>query len=485
MKLKDVLKELKYNILNGNIDVEIENIQYDSRNIKRGDIFFAIQGYSTDGHKFIESSIEKGAKVVVFDNEFKNQDKYKDITFIKVNNSRKALAVAASNYYGNPKEKLKLIGVTGTNGKTTSTFMIKSILEEAGFKVGVMGTISNYIGDKKIHTERTTPESLEIHKLFKDMVECGVDYCVMEVSSHSLYLDRVYGIKFDEAIFTNLTQDHLDFHKSFENYYNSKLILFKNSINSVINIDDKYGERVLKDAGGKTFTYSIKNHSDLKAENVELHSRGVKFTVDFKGNKEKINIHIPGEYNVSNALGSILACINEKISLRIIKKGLEKLLGVPGRCELVTRGYNLEYDVIVDYAHTPDGLDNVLRTARDFTKGNLISVYGCGGDRDKTKRPIMGKIGTELSDFAIITSDNPRTEDPFGIIDDIVEGINKDNYTVVENRREAIKKAMTMAKKHDVIVIAGKGHEDYQILKDKTIHFDEREVIKEIIEELY
>lgn len=485
MKLKDVLKELKYNILNGNIDVEIENIQYDSRNIKRGDIFFAIQGYSTDGHKFIESSIEKGAKVVVFDNEFKNQDKYKDITFIKVNNSRKALAVAASNYYGNPKEKLKLIGVTGTNGKTTSTFMIKSILEEAGFKVGVMGTISNYIGDKKIHTERTTPESLEIHKLFKDMVECGVDYCVMEVSSHSLYLDRVYGIKFDEAIFTNLTQDHLDFHKSFENYYNSKLILFKNSINSVINIDDKYGERVLKDAGGKTFTYSIKNHSDLKAENVELHSRGVNFTVDFKGNKEKINIHIPGEYNVSNALGSILACINEKISLRIIKKGLEKLLGVPGRCELVTREYNLEYDIIVDYAHTPDGLDNVLRTARDFTKGNLISVYGCGGDRDKTKRPIMGKIGTELSDFAIITSDNPRTEDPFGIIDDIVEGINKDNYTIVENRREAIKKAMTMAKKHDVIVIAGKGHEDYQILKDKTIHFDEREVIKEIIEELY
>lgn len=485
MKLKDVLKELKYNILNGNIDVEIENIQYDSRNIKRGDIFFAIQGYSTDGHKFIESSIEKGAKVVVFDNEFKNQDKYKDITFIKVNNSRKALAVASSNYYGNPKEKLKLIGVTGTNGKTTSTFMIKSILEEAGFKVGVMGTISNYIGDKKIHTERTTPESLEIHKLFKDMVECGVDYCVMEVSSHSLYLDRVYGIKFDEAIFTNLTQDHLDFHKSFENYYNSKLILFKNSINSVINIDDKYGERVLKDAGGKTFTYSIKNHSDLKAENVELHSRGVNFTVDFKGNKEKINIHIPGEYNVSNALGSILACINEKISLRIIKKGLEKLLGVPGRCELVTREYNLEYDIIVDYAHTPDGLDNVLRTARDFTKGNLISVYGCGGDRDKTKRPIMGKIGTELSDFAIITSDNPRTEDPFSIIDDIVEGINKDNYTVVENRREAIKKAMTMAKEHDVIVIAGKGHEDYQILKDKTIHFDEREVIKEIIEELY
>lgn len=485
MKLKEVLKKIDYNVLNGNIDVDIENIQYDSRNVKKGDVFFAIQGYSTDGHKFIESSIEKGAKVIVFDKEFKNQNDYKDITFIKVENSRKALAVAASNYYDNPKDKLKIIGITGTNGKTTSTFMIKSILEEAGFKVGLMGTISNYIGDKKIHAKRTTPESLEIHKLFKDMVEEGVDYCVMEVSSHSLYLDRVYGIEFNEAIFTNLTQDHLDFHKTFENYYNSKLILFKNSINSIINIDDNYGERILKDIGEKTFTYSIKKHSDLKAENVRLHSRGVEFTVDFKGNKKEFNIHIPGEYNVLNALGSILACINEKISLDTIKTGLEKLSGVPGRCEIVTREYNLGYDVIVDYAHTPDGLDNVLRTARDFTKGRLISVYGCGGDRDRTKRPIMGKIGTELSDLAILTSDNPRTENPFSIIDDIVKGIEKDNYIVVENRREAIKKAMTVAQKDDVIVVAGKGHEDYQILKDKTIHFDEREVIKEIIEELY
>ncbi|BDR81342.1 UDP-N-acetylmuramoyl-L-alanyl-D-glutamate--2,6-diaminopimelate ligase [Clostridium tetani] len=485
MKLKEVLKKLEYNILNGNIEIDVENIQYDSRNIKKNDIFFAIQGYSTDGHKFIESSIEKGAKVIVFDKEFENQNMYKDITFIKVKNSRKALAVAASNYYGNPKDKLKLIGVTGTNGKTTSTFMIKSILEEAGFKVGLMGTILNYIGDRKIHAERTTPESLEIHKLFKDMVDSGVDYCVMEVSSHSLCLDRVYGIEFNEGIFTNLTQDHLDFHKTFENYYNSKLMLFKNSINSVINIDDNYGERILKDIEEKTFTYSIKKYSDLKAESVRLHSRGGEFTVDFKGNKEKINIHIPGQYNVSNALGSILACVNEGISLKVIKRGLEKLSGVPGRCEIVTMGYNLGYDVIVDYAHTPDGLDNVLRTARDFTKGKLISVYGCGGDRDRAKRPIMGKIGTELSDLAILTSDNPRTEEPFSIIDDIVKGVTKDNYIVVESRREAIKKAMTIAKKDDVIVVAGKGHEDYQILKNKTIHFDEREVIKEIIEELY
>ena len=485
MKLKELLNQLNYKILSGNIDTEIENIQYDSRNIKDNDIFFAIQGYSTDGHKFIKSAIEKGANTIVFDREFQDENMYKDITFIKVNNSRKALAVAASNFYGNPKDKLKLIGITGTNGKTTSTFMIKSILEEAGFKVGLMGTISNYIGDKKIHAERTTPESLEIHKLFKDMLEDGVEYCVMEVSSHSLYLDRVYGIKFNEGVFTNLTQDHLDFHKTFENYYNSKLILFKNSINSIINIDDNYGERTLKDLYGETFTYSIKKHSDLKAENIELHPRGVEFTVDFKGDKENINIHIPGEYNVSNALGSIFACLNEGISLNTIKVGLENLKGVPGRCEIVTREYNLGYDVIVDYAHTPDGLDNILRTARDFTKGKLISVYGCGGDRDRAKRPIMGKIGTELSDIAIVTSDNPRTENPSSIIDNVVKGVDSDNYIVVENRREAIKKAMSMAKKDDVIVVAGKGHEDYQILKDKTIHFDEREVIKEIIEELY
>ena len=485
MKLKELLNQLNYKILSGSIDTEIENIQYDSRNIKSNDIFFAIQGYSTDGHKFIKSAIEKGANTIVFDKEFEEQNMYKDITFIKVDNSRKALAIASSNFYGNPKDKLKLIGITGTNGKTTSTFMIKSILEKADFKVGLMGTISNYIGDKKIHSERTTPESLEIHKLFKDMVEDGVDYCVMEVSSHSLYLDRVYGIEFNEGIFTNLTQDHLDFHKTFENYYNSKLILFKNSVNSVINIDDKYGERILKDSDGKTTTYSIKKHSDLKAENVELHPRGVEFDVDFKGNKEKIEIHIPGEYNVSNSLGSILACLNEGINLDTIKMGLENLKGVPGRCEIVTREYNLGYDVIVDYAHTPDGLDNILKTARDFTKGNLISVYGCGGDRDKAKRPIMGKIGTELSDIAIVTSDNPRTENPSSIIDDIIKGVISDNYIVVENRRDAIKKAMSMAEKDDVIVVAGKGHEDYQILKDKTIHFDEREVIKEIIEELY
>ena len=482
MKLKEMLKDLNYEIVKGTDEVNINNIQYDSRSIEKGDLFFAIQGYNTDGHKYIPTAYEKGAIAIIYD---KDMDNLPECTMVKVKNSRKAMAKVSSNFYGNPKDKLKIIGVTGTNGKTTSTFMIKSILEEAGFKVGLLGTIANYIGDEKIHSDRTTPESLEIHKLFKHMVDEAVDYCVMEVSSHSLYLDRVYGINFSQSIFTNLTQDHLDFHKTFENYYQAKLLLFKNSKNSIINIDDEYGKRVYDDIGGNKLTYSIEEKSNLKAENIKMHSTGVEFSINYEGKEAEINMHIPGRYNIQNALGSALACLNEGISLEVVKRGFENMSGVPGRCEIVTKKYNLGYEIIVDYAHTPDGLENILKTAREFTKGRLISVFGCGGDRDRTKRPIMGKIGTELSDIAVITSDNPRSEEPLDIIEDIKSGIKNNNYIVVENRREAIKKAMEIARQYDVIVVAGKGHEDYQILKDKTIHFDEREIIKELIEELY
>ena len=482
MKLKEMLKDLNYEIVKGTDEVNINNIQYDSRSIEKGDLFFAIQGYNTDGHKYIPTAYEKGAIAIIYD---KDMDNLPECTMVKVKNSRKAMAKVSSNFYGNPKDKLKIIGVTGTNGKTTSTFMIKSILEEAGFKVGLLGTIANYIGDEKIHSDRTTPESLEIHKLFKHMVDEGVDYCVMEVSSHSLYLDRVYGINFSQSIFTNLTQDHLDFHKTFENYYQAKLLLFKNSKNSIINIDDEYGKRVYDDIGGNKLTYSIEEKSNLKAENIKMHSTGVEFSINYEGKEAEINMHIPGRYNIQNALGSALACLNEGISLEVVKRGFENMSGVPGRCEIVTKKYNLGYEIIVDYAHTPDGLENILKTVREFTKGRLISVFGCGGDRDRTKRPIMGKIGTELSDIAVITSDNPRSEEPLAIIEDIKSGIKNNNYIVVENRREAIKKAMEIARQYDVIVVAGKGHEDYQILKDKTIHFDEREIIKELIEELY
>ncbi|GAA0743774.1 UDP-N-acetylmuramoyl-L-alanyl-D-glutamate--2,6-diaminopimelate ligase [Clostridium oceanicum] len=485
MKLCNLLKGVEYSLLFGNEKISLNKIEYDSRKVNKGDAFVCVEGYSTDGHKYAKKAYESGAKLIVCEKDLENIDSYKDCTILKVSNSRRALAKMGANFYENPGDKIKIIGITGTNGKTTTTFMLKSILEEVGYKVGLVGTIANYIGNKKIESHRTTPESLELQKLFKDMVDAKVDYCVMEVSSHSLYLDRVYGIEFSEGIFTNLTQDHLDFHKTFENYYKSKLILFKNSKHSVINLDDSYGSKVSKDIKENILTYGIEKECSLKAENINMHSRGIDFEVEYKGRRESIALNIPGKYNISNALGCIGACILEGIYLKDIKKGLENMKSVPGRCEIVTKDYDLGYDVIVDYAHTPDGLENILNTAREFTKGRLISVFGCGGDRDKTKRPIMGKIGSDLSDIAIITSDNPRTEDPSLIIEDVVEGIEKNNHIVVENRREAIKKSMEIAKKGDVIVVAGKGHEDYQILKNETIHFDEREVIRDIIKELY
>lgn len=481
MKLTDLLSGINYTVAVGNDNMEVKKLEHDSREVKKGDVFFCIEGYATDGHKYAAAAIKNGASVIVAQ---KKVDDIEGCTVIMVEDTRKALALAASNYYDHPEKKLKMIGITGTKGKTTSTYIMKSILENAGYKVGIIGTIANYIGDKKIPSHRTTPESLELQGLLKDMVDAGMDYCVMEVSSHSLYLNRVYGIEYSEAVFTNLTQDHLDFHKTFENYYNAKLILFKNTKNSIINIDNEYGKRLFKDAEGNKITYGIEKEADIEAKDINMHSRGVEFNILYKGQKKEVSLNLPGMYNVENAIGSAAACLNEGISLDVVVKGLNKMEFVPGRCETVGKKYNLDFEIIIDYAHSPDSLENILKCVKEFTKGRLISVFGCGGDRDKTKRPIMGRIGSDLSDFAVITSDNPRSEEPMSIINDVVSGIEKENYFVIENRKDAIKEAIKMAKKDDVIVIAGKGHEDYQILKDKTIHFDEREVIAEIIDEL-
>lgn len=481
MKLEKILQGIEYQIIYGTDNVEINKIEYDSRNVKTGDLFVCIEGYSTDGHKYIKNALGNGASAIICQNIPEGQ---LTSNIIKVNDSRKALSICGANYFDRPADKMKIIGITGTNGKTTSTFMIKAILESAGHKVGLVGTIANYIGDLKITSHRTTPESLDLQKLFGDMVDAGCDYCIMEVSSHSLYLSRVYGISFSQAIFTNLTRDHLDFHKTFENYYNAKLILFQNTQSSIINIDDEYGERILNDAIGKKLTYSINKESDIKASNIVMHSRGAEFDLSYKGKKTSIHINIPGKYNISNALSSAGACLAQGLSLSDVKKGLGNMLNVPGRCELITCASQLGFEMIVDYAHTPDGLSNILSTAREFTSARLISVFGCGGDRDKTKRPIMGNIGTLLSDIAVITSDNPRSEDCSDIIKDVVAGCTKDNFIVIVNRREAIKKAMQIAGHGDVIVVAGKGHEDYQILKDETIHFDEREIIAELVDDM-
>ncbi|MDM0446343.1 UDP-N-acetylmuramoyl-L-alanyl-D-glutamate--2,6-diaminopimelate ligase [Clostridium perfringens] len=482
MILKSLLKGLDYEVIKGNEESKVQNIRYDNRKIEQGDAFVCVKGFKVDGHSFIGDAIKKGAKTLIVQEDVSVQE---DITIIKVRDTRKALAIMSSNYFGNPKDKLKIIGITGTNGKTTSAFIIKSILEKAGFMTGLIGTIANYIGNKKVDAVRTTPESYELHELFKNMVDAGVEYCVMEVSSHSLELDRVYGVQFEEGIFTNLTRDHLDFHKTFENYYNAKFKLFERSNHSIINLDDPYGVNIVKDIeerGVKTkvSTFSIEKESDFKAFEIKSHSNGSEFKVNLE-KVEEFSINIPGEYNIYNSLGCIICAYNLNIPMNKIKEGLSDVV-IPGRCELVAKEKNLPYSIIIDYAHTPDGLENILSTVKAFTRNRMISVFGCGGDRDKVKRPQMGKIGCELSDIAIITSDNPRSEEPMDIINDIVKSLNYDNFVIEVNRKEAIRKAMNMALEGDVIVIAGKGHETYQILKDETIHFDEREVVYDILE---
>ncbi|ELC8441754.1 UDP-N-acetylmuramoyl-L-alanyl-D-glutamate--2,6-diaminopimelate ligase [Clostridium perfringens] len=482
MILKSLLNGLDYEVIKGNEESKIQNIRYDNRKIEQGDIFVCVKGFKVDGHSFIGDAVEKGAKAIIVQEDVSVPE---DITIIKVKDTRKALALMSSNYFGNPKDKLKIIGITGTNGKTTSAFMIKSILEKAGCKTGLIGTIANYIGNKKVDAVRTTPESYELHELFKNMVEAGVEYCVMEVSSHSLDLDRVYGVQFVEGIFTNLTRDHLDFHKTFENYYNAKFKLFERSNHSIINLDDPYGTNIIEDIekrGVKTkvSTFSVEKDSDFKAFEIKSHSNGSEFKVNLD-KIEEFSINIPGEYNIYNSLGCIICAYNLNIPVEKIKEGLSDVV-IPGRCELVAKEKNLPYSIIIDYAHTPDGLENILSTVKAFTKNRMISVFGCGGDRDKVKRPQMGEIGCKLSDVVIITSDNPRSEEPMDIINDIVKPLKYDNFEIEVNRKEAIRKAMNMALEGDVIVIAGKGHETYQILKDETIHFDEREVVYDILE---
>ena len=480
MKLLDLLNGVNYEVLKGNLEKEINHIQYDSRKIKENDMFVCLTGFEVDGHNYATKAIELGAKVIVCEKEIEiNND---DVTVILVKEGRKALAIMSSNYYGHPTKNLKLIGVTGTNGKTTSVYLLKSILESAGKKVGLIGTIANYIGDKKIKSERTTPESLELQKLFKDMVEENCEYCVMEVSSHSLELDRVYGCEFEVGIFTNLTRDHLDFHKTFDNYYNAKFKLFERSKASIINIDDEYGHRILTDVNKLdkkiVKTYSIKNNSDFKATNITLKEGDIHFEV----NNINYNSILPGEYNIYNVLGVIGASNILDIKYEDIQKGLLNVV-VPGRCERIGYKYDIPYDIIIDFAHTPDGLKNILETLKTFTKNRLIAVYGCGGDRDKVKRAELGRIGTEIADFAVITSDNPREEDPMFIIKEILSGITKTNYLAIENRAEAIKMALDMAEEGDVVVLAGKGHENYQIINTGVIHFDEREVVDEILKD--
>ena len=478
MRLSELLKNI--DIKNQPYeDMEITAVVYDSRKAIPGSLFVAIRGYQTDGHKYIDAAVKAGAAVVLAE-EAVNAS----VPVLVTANTRKALAVVSAKWFGDAHRKMKFIGVTGTNGKTTITYLIKQILELSGKKCGLIGTNQNMIGKEVLPTERTTPESFELHQLFEEMASEQVDYVIMEVSSHSLALYRVYGIEFEVGVFTNLTQDHLDFHKTMEGYLAEKAKLFRMCRFGIINGDDAAAPTLLETATANMVTYGFKNKTDLSATDIHMSAKGVTFHAEYQGIGGDIRLGIPGEFSVYNALGAIGAALMLGIGMETIQGGLQLARTVKGRAEVVP--LPLPFTVIIDYAHTPDGLENIIRTVKGFAKGRVITLFGCGGDRDKTKRPKMGRIAGELSDFSVVTSDNPRTEDPEAIIQDILEGMTEfeDKYDVVVNRKDAIRHALSIAQEEDVIILAGKGHETYQIVGTEKHDFDERVILQELTAEM-
>ena len=473
MTLKELVKNINCTIT-GNPETEIKGIAYDSRKVQEGYLFVAVKGFETDGHKYIESAVKNGAAAVLGEEAASC-----DCTYVQTEDSRKALALCGSEFYGHPEKKLKIIGLTGTNGKTTTTYLIRQILMLKGLRCDLIGTNQTIIGDEVVDSQRTTPESLDLFALFARMVNSGGEYVVMEVSSHSLELDRVCGVTFETAVLTNITQDHLDFHKTMENYANAKAKLFAMSKSAAINLDSDYADVCVQKSCAKPLAYSIDNESAIRAKNIRMSERGVIFTISVNGEEREMRLGIPGKFSVYNALAAICACLNLGVDITDIEKGLVLAKSVKGRIEVVHT--NTPYTIIIDYAHTPDGMENIISAVRAFAKARVITVFGCGGNRDASKRPKMGAIAEELSDIAVVTSDNPRCEDPDAIIADILKGMKKDNHVVVTNRREAIKRAMEIAQENDIIILAGKGHETYQEIEHVKHDFDERDVVREIL----
>ena len=478
MKLRELLTGVPIQSSTADLEVEISGVSYDSRATKPGDLFVAMTGFATDGHRYIAAALEKGAAAVLC-----QQPPAEDCAYVQTADSRRALAVVGANWFGHPAKEMTMVAVTGTCGKTTTTYLLKAILEQArGAKAGLIGTNQNMIGQEVIPTERTTPESFEVQKLFREMADGGCTHVVMETSSHALYLDRVYGVHYDVGVFTNLTQDHLDFHKTMENYCEAKAILFRNCGTGVVNADDPWTPRLLKDATCQVRTYGVKTAADLRAENIVLSASGIAFDAVTETERVPIRVNIPGGFMVYNTLDVLEAARALGVSLAESAAVLAKVPHVQGRVEVVpTPGK--DYTILIDYAHTPDSMVNVLQTVKEFAKGRTVAVFGCGGDRDKTKRPPMGKAAADWSDFAVVTTDNPRTEDPAAIIADILPGFagSKTPYKVVVDRIEAIHWAMDHAERDDVIVLCGKGHETYLVVNHVKHHVDEREIVADYL----
>ena len=490
MNLKSILIGIEGLKAKGNLDLDISSIECDYRTVKEGSLFVAIKGFEVDGHSFVNKAIENGAKAVIFEEgaDYKEFINNKSVTLIMAPNTRLALSLCSCNFYDNPSKKMKVIGVTGTKGKTTTTFMIKNILEKQGKKVGLIGTIAIYIGDNKVkNSERTTPESNKLQEILDKMYKLGVEVVVMEVSSQSLKLDRVAGMEFYAGVFTNLSEDHIskNEHESMQEYFESKMKLFDMCKYAYINADNVYTVKVpelIKDKCSIE-TYGIDNYCDFLAKDVTITNTYADFKVKLENKNERVKVSIPGRFSVYNALAAIKVGQLFGAKTDVIKEALDNIK-VLGRSELVDN--KLDLKVMIDYAHTPDSLENILKTVKQYTIGNVICVFGCGGDRDTAKRKVMGEISGRLADYTIITSDNPRTEKPEGIVEDIESGIKKTKgkYECIVDRKEAIKKAITMENKNDIVIIAGKGHEMYQEINKEKIPFDEREIVNQIIEEL-
>ncbi|WP_409967908.1 UDP-N-acetylmuramoyl-L-alanyl-D-glutamate--2,6-diaminopimelate ligase [Bengtsoniella intestinalis] len=484
MKLAALLEGIDLLSVHVDLDVDVANIQYDSRQVTVGDVFVAMAGYETDGHRYIPQALAQGAVAVVCETVPEGNQEG-EIPYIQVVNSRRALAELGCNYYGHPSKAMTMIGITGTNGKTSTTYLMKAILEQClDAKVGLIGTNQNLIGDTVLETERTTPESFALQGILAQMRDGGCTHVVMEVSSHAMSLDRVCGIDYAVGVYTNLTQDHLDFHHTMEEYCDAKALLFQQCAMGVYNQDDPWSVRLMTQATCQRFSYGQKKGANLRADHVDLTAKGIAFDVICPAGEVRVQLAIPGEFMVYNTLAAIGAARALGLDLKDIAKALKTFHGVKGRVEVVPTP-DKDYTILIDYAHSPDGLINVLSTVQGFAKGRTIAVFGCGGDRDRTKRPKMGAAAVAHCDLAVITSDNPRTEEPSTIIADILPGVEGSTtpYQVVENRIEAIHWAMDEAKAGDVIVLCGKGHETYQEINHVKHHLDEREIVAEYLKQ--